>query len=77
TGVQALIFRAPCICVAPPEPPWGVGDGCVGCKKCIRELGCPAIVFADGKAAIEPSLCYGCGLCAQICPVWAIEGGKE
>ena len=27
---------------------------------------------ADGKAEIEPSLCYGCGLCAGVCPFGAI-----
>ena len=45
---------------------------CVVCKKCIRELGCPAIVLSNDKVMIEPSLCFGCGLCAKICPTGAI-----
>ena len=48
--------------------------GCIGCKKCIREIGCPAIVVKDGQVTIEEGLCTGCGLCSQICPVHAIGG---
>ena len=53
---------------------------CLACKKCINELGCPALVLSEetnskGKnfAAIDSSLCTGCGLCTTICPVNAIE----
>lgn len=77
TGVRALIFRSPCIAVSRPAPAYVVDAGCIGCKKCIRDLGCPAIIFADGKASIETSLCYGCGLCAQICPTGAIGGARK
>ena len=51
--------------------------GCIGCKKCIREIGCPAIVVKDGQVTIEEGLCTGCGLCSQICPVHAIGGGEN
>lgn len=45
-----------------------------GCGVCIREFGCPAIVWNrdQERAAIEPSLCIGCGLCAQACVFRAI-----
>lgn len=73
-GVSAIIFKAPCIAVSTPSAPYEVKtDVCVGCKKCIRELGCPAVVFENGKAAIEQNLCYGCGLCARVCPTGAIN----
>lgn len=44
---------------------------CLGCKKCLR-VGCPALRMQDGKSKIDPSLCVGCTVCAQICPVDAI-----
>ena len=71
-GVKVIIFRSPCIAVAKPKPALTIGENCINCKKCIRELGCPAIAIKDGKVAIEPSLCYGCGLCKCVCPVGAI-----
>ncbi len=78
-GVRAVIFQAPCIAVTKPAAGFSVNqDKCIQCKKCIRDLGCPAIVVEDGRVMIEPSLCYGCTLCAQVCPAKAIEGvGKE
>jgi len=47
------------------------------CMVCIREFGCPAIIWngASGKAAIEPSLCVSCGLCADVCVFRAIGPG--
>ena len=71
-GVSAIIFRSPCIAVSKPAPAFRVdAEKCIGCKKCIRELGCPAISIREGKAAIDGS-CYGCSICAQVCPVSAI-----
>ena len=79
-GVKAIIFRSPCIAISKPKGRSSVDpDKCIGCRKCIRELGCPAIILAgDGKkAVIDPSLCTGCTLCEQICPVKAISGGAK
>ena len=75
SGVRSVIFKAPCIAVAKPDPCYMITENCVSCKRCITELGCPAIVFKDGAPYIEPSLCYGCGLCEKVCPVRAIKGG--
>ncbi len=73
SGVRAVIFRSPCIAVTKPAPAFRVDtDKCIGCKKCIREFGCPAISIRDGKALIDGS-CYGCSICAQVCPVSAIK----
>lgn len=74
TGVRAVIFQSPCIAVAKAGKGYRVNEkACVSCKKCVRELGCPAIVACDGKISIEPSLCYGCGICAKVCGSEAIE----
>ena len=40
---------------------------------CMK-VGCPAVLFEDGKARIDESLCVGCGLCSQMCRVKAISG---
>ena len=60
------------------------GDGCTGCKKCIRDIGCPAIGFNPaaegprsqqrGQAFVDTGLCDGCGLGVQVCPFDAIQG---
>lgn len=78
SGVRAIIFKAPCIAVTKPKAPLHVDqDSCIGCKKCIRDLGCPAIVMNDGKICIDASMCTGCHLCSQVCPVCAIAGGDD
>ncbi len=72
-GVRAVIFKSPCIAISKPLKKFNVSkEDCIGCKKCIRELGCPAIVRNGGKVEIEDSLCFGCGLCTQVCPKGAI-----
>jgi IOR_alpha: indolepyruvate ferredoxin oxidoreductase, alpha subunit len=77
-GVKAIIFKSPCIAVTKPGTPMHVDiSSCIHCKKCIRELGCPAIITEDGNVSIDSSMCTGCGLCSQVCPVHAIKGGKQ
>lgn len=72
-GVRAIIFKSPCIAVSKPGTLYEVKqDACTKCKVCITQLGCPAIAVNDGAVVIEPSLCYGCGLCSQVCPSGAI-----
>ena len=79
-GVKAIIFRSPCIAITKPKGRSHVDpEKCIGCGKCIRELGCPAIILdSDGKKAkIDTSVCTGCTLCEQLCPVKAISGGRK
>jgi len=84
-GVSAVIFKAPCIAIASKlgykftGPMSVASEKCIGCRKCINELGCPALSLssrktAKGKALVEidKSLCTGCGLCSGLCPVKAI-----
>lgn len=86
-GVSAIIFKSPCIALFAKDefkqfrkPPLVVqNEKCIGCKKCINELGCPALLFnhETKKAVIDASLCTGCGLCSQVCPTNAIGGANE
>ncbi len=77
-GVKAVIFKSPCAVLIKGNPPAVIDESkCIGCKKCINSLGCPGIVLRDGKVAIENSLCTGCGLCSQVCPVNAIGGADH
>jgi indolepyruvate ferredoxin oxidoreductase, alpha subunit len=88
-GPSVIIVDGPCIFVDNGvQPTYDVDlTSCNGCTLCFR-LGCPAIVFSDEldektqrpKASIDPVLCVGCDMCAQICPRHAIfqteqEGG--
>lgn len=75
-GPSAVIFEAPCIALFKPSKRMSINDKCTSCKKCIREIGCPAMCLQDGKPVIEPSLCYGCTLCTQICSFDAIGGDR-
>ena len=79
-GVKAIIFRSPCVVLAKPQSTSAVdAERCVGCQRCVRELGCPALVPDDatGKVRIDAAQCTGCTLCEQICPTHAISGGER
>ncbi|MCR5837896.1 MAG: indolepyruvate ferredoxin oxidoreductase subunit alpha [Lachnospiraceae bacterium] len=73
-GVKAIIFKSPCIAIVKSDKKMTISDKCINCKKCIREIGCPALITVDGQVTIDSSLCTGCGLCSHICPVKAIGG---
>ena len=75
TGVRAIVFRSPCVAITKPEKKYTIDAAkCVNCKKCIREIGCPALVTVQGQTAIDRNLCVGCGLCSFLCPTGAIGG---
>ena len=79
-GVKAIIFRSPCVVLARPKARSTVdAEKCVGCQRCVRELGCPALVpdATTGKVRIDAAQCTGCTLCEQICPTNAISGGER
>lgn len=79
-GVKAIVFRGPCVVLARPKATSSVdAEKCVGCRLCVRELGCPALVpdAATGRVRIDAAQCTGCTLCEQICPTHAISGGER
>jgi indolepyruvate ferredoxin oxidoreductase alpha subunit len=58
-------------------------DVCTSCGACFR-VGCPAISGSEErnekgrqKAEIDPLICTGCSICAQICPADAIVELKK
>ncbi len=79
-GVKAILFQSPCIAISKSAEKMKISGKCIQCKKCIREIGCPALIIVDGKVTIDKGLCTGCGLCSSICPASAIvpdEGGAR
>ena len=76
---SVIISRRPCVLLkyVKPKAPLKVNaDKCRSCKSCMK-LGCPAVAMKGGKAKIDNTLCVGCGVCMQLCPFGAIEGGAE
>ena len=85
-GVSAVIFKSPCISIASklgykfPGAKSVDAEKCIGCRKCINELGCPALSLSAKTNSrqkqiveIDGTLCTGCGLCKSVCPVKAID----
>lgn len=72
-GPAVVVMKRECIAVVKQSSRCRIDAGkCTGCSKCIRELGCPALT-PDNDQVIISATCTGCTLCAQICPVDAIE----
>jgi indolepyruvate ferredoxin oxidoreductase alpha subunit len=77
---SVIISRRPCALLktVKAKPPLSVDpDKCKACRACMK-IGCPAISFKNGKAAVDPTLCVGCGVCTQLCAFGAFtEPAKE
>jgi len=70
----AAVILVPCACPPPSRsgPPFAVAvQRCNRCGACLR-LGCPAISDGFSSMLIDPQICAGCGLCAQVCRAGAI-----
>lgn len=64
----ATFFRAEYVCRVDP-------DLCNGCKDCFRQCQFGAQFYSSvlGKVYIDPTRCFGCGVCRPACPAEAIE----
>jgi len=70
--LAVIITNRPCVLIrreAVPKSAEVNQELCVGCGLCLR-IGCPAMSRVspkDKKVKIDPILCNGCMVCAQIC----------
>jgi indolepyruvate ferredoxin oxidoreductase alpha subunit len=82
-GPAVVVARRECALLPAARRQWSPlevdAERCIACGLCFR-VGCPAIVRSDevyektgrAKARIDPLLCTGCEICAQVCPHDAI-----
>ena len=80
-GVAVVISDRPCVLdpIKIKGPPLAVDQaGCNACQSCMN-LGCPALTWSEAwfegrhKVQIDPALCIGCTLCAQVCAMDCIQ----
>jgi indolepyruvate ferredoxin oxidoreductase alpha subunit len=81
-GVSVVVSREACVLFAKAlkqrrARSFQVGEKCKNHRECINELACPAFYIEDERVKIDPVLCTGCAVCAQICPENAIMRVKE
>jgi indolepyruvate ferredoxin oxidoreductase alpha subunit len=82
-GVSVIISREPCPLHVgrlqkKKAPVFTVNqDKCRQHHTCIDEYACPAFYIEDELVNINPQLCIGCAVCAQICPEGAIRPKKD
>jgi len=87
-GPAVVVSRRECALLPTARKRWMTlavnADRCNGCGLCFQ-VGCPAIVKSDvfdektgrAKARIDPLLCTGCEVCAQVCARKAILFREE
>lgn len=81
-GVSVVLVQEACTLYARglklhKDRPFMVTDACKHHRNCLEELGCPAFYLEKDRVRIDPDLCSGCAVCAQICPENAIRPLKR
>jgi indolepyruvate ferredoxin oxidoreductase alpha subunit len=76
-GVSVVIAEEMCVLYAKQlklakEKPFEVTGKCKNHRNCLNEIACPAFHIWNDQVKIDPDLCTGCAVCAQICPENAI-----
>ncbi len=54
-----------------------VTDRCKNHRDCLNAFACPAFYLDGERVKIDPDVCVGCAVCAQICPENAITPLKK
>jgi TPP-dependent indolepyruvate ferredoxin oxidoreductase alpha subunit len=78
---KMLEYKGPSVIISERPCPLKIERGsarevlmeCNLCGECVKVFGCPAISLTSERAEIDPTLCWGCGVCEQICPFNAIR----
>lgn len=83
-GLSVIVTTQPCaLNFKIKKPHYYVDENkCIACRNCIR-TNCPPISMkfypsiGKVKSYINPDMCVGCSVCAQVCPVGAIKLSSE
>jgi len=83
-GVAVVIARHPCMLdkkayERQPVYEMCVTEDCTGCRHCLDEFECPALILNEGteQVVIDGVRCVGCGVCSHVCPGGAIEARRR
>lgn len=76
-GVSVIIAEEICILYAnslkmKQGKPFQITSKCKDHRDCMNKIACPAFFLWNDRVQIDPDLCTGCAVCAQICPENAI-----
>jgi indolepyruvate ferredoxin oxidoreductase alpha subunit len=71
-GVKVVLARQECAIQAMRQDKRAgrisiMEENCNLCQLCIIITGCPAIDIGPDTIVVDQDLCYGCGLCADVC----------